>query len=196
MIYSDEHEYVFLAIPKTGSTTVYNWLHKEYGAKIRKGKTIPELEDRDDGKHEPFVPKEYEHYYIFTSVRCPYTRAVSEYLFHKTFDPAAEYVIKARTLSFQDYVEWAVENGWMFTQTYFLSHAPRVDRFLHLEKLQRDSVYLPFIKASPVLGHAKKGSYSERWQDYVTDQAERFITSWASVDFVMLGYDKSVEATK
>ena len=196
MIYSDEHQYVYLAIPKTGSTTVYNWLHRNYGAKTVKGRTILELEGRDEGKHEPFVPKEKEGYYTFTCVRCPYTRAVSEYLFHKTFNPEALYVRKAREMLFEDYVEWAVENSWMFTQSYFLSWAPRVDRVLHLESLRHEIKYLMFTGKTPdELGHAMKGKHPMPWQDHYTERAEKFVTSWAKTDFVWFGYDKSVEDT-
>ena len=50
MIFSKEHKFVFVAIPKTGTRSVYNIMQKNYGA-VRYQ------------EHYKFIPDEYKDYY-------------------------------------------------------------------------------------------------------------------------------------
>tara|TARA_Y100000389_G_scaffold95188_1_gene91842 strand:+ start:483 stop:1088 length:606 start_codon:yes stop_codon:yes gene_type:complete len=64
MIYSDKHKVVFIAIPKTGTRSVYNTMQKNYGAVLYK-------------EHHNKIPEKYKDYYSFTIVRNPYDRFIS-----------------------------------------------------------------------------------------------------------------------
>lgn len=64
MIYIEDKRVVFVAIPKTGTRSVYQILRNNYGAKMHK-------------EHFPVIPNHLKDYYSFTIVRNPYERVVS-----------------------------------------------------------------------------------------------------------------------
>lgn len=64
MIYSKEKKVIFVAIPKTGTRSVYKNLIENYGAELYR-------------EHFPIIPEEYKDYYSFTIVRNPYDRLIS-----------------------------------------------------------------------------------------------------------------------
>ncbi len=66
MIYSHKYKYIYYSMPKAGSTTVANILTKDYDG-IRNF-------DRHDNR--PLLV-DTENYFIFTTVRDPYARAIS-----------------------------------------------------------------------------------------------------------------------
>jgi len=73
MIYNKELKYVYVAIPKTGTRTLYKVLMEKYGAvgaySIDGGKTYED--------HWHIILKEMQDFYKFTSVRNPYERFIS-----------------------------------------------------------------------------------------------------------------------
>lgn len=64
MIFNEEKKFVFVAIPKTGTRSVYAVLKKKYGA----------IQFRE---HWPVIPRKWRGFYKFTIVRNPYDRFVS-----------------------------------------------------------------------------------------------------------------------
>lgn len=64
MIISNKHKVVFVAIPKTGTRSVYNSLRNVFAGELYK-------------EHHKVIPKEYRDFFKFTIVRNPYDRIVS-----------------------------------------------------------------------------------------------------------------------
>ena len=76
MIYSDKYKYVYIATPKTASTSIRKWLMDNY-------------DGRQVGRHhQSDVPSEYREYFIFTSTRNPVDRYHSMW---KEFYPSLQY---------------------------------------------------------------------------------------------------------
>jgi hypothetical protein len=64
MIVSEKHKIVFIAIPKTGTRSIYDYLKTNYSGRLI-------------GDHRTVIPAKYNNYYSFTTCRNPYDRAVS-----------------------------------------------------------------------------------------------------------------------
>ena len=77
MIISHKYKYVFIELPRTGSTVIANELCRYYG-----GQTVLNTHAtyRDFLKHYP----DLKHYYAFSSIRNPLDKTVSVYFKLKT----------------------------------------------------------------------------------------------------------------
>lgn len=67
MLINHEYRFVYLAIPRTGSTSITRTLYNHFENSIKMG------------HHRMDVPDTCIEYYIFTTVRNPYFRALSHY---------------------------------------------------------------------------------------------------------------------
>lgn len=88
MIISDKHKYIFIAIPKTGSTTIQNFLRKnDDSCRMNciqiNNETIRVDAHIETKKLKKIMGKKFDEYVKFTFIRNPYSRVVSSYFFYK-----------------------------------------------------------------------------------------------------------------
>lgn len=88
MIISDKYKYIFIAIPKTGTTTVQNFLLQnddscKWNFIQLDGKTVVVDEHIETKDLKKVMGKKFDDYVKFTFIRDPYTRIVSSYFFYK-----------------------------------------------------------------------------------------------------------------
>src|SRR4051812_32524350 len=73
MVISHKYKFIYFAPVRTASTSLWCLLRDNFEAE--------EMGVDKWKRHETFLPKDYESYFTFMSVRNPYTRYVSSYSF-------------------------------------------------------------------------------------------------------------------
>lgn len=177
MIYSHEHKIVFLAVPKTGSRSIWFALREHYGARIY------------EAYHSMAIPHEFKDYFRFAAVRNPYARMVSfwDYIKFKKRNIHHEVV---KRMSFGDFVHWATEKkreGILPQSHYIEQVAIGLDALLRTESLSKDWQDLPFYKGIDI-GNENKGRYGGNWCKFYTPKLMEVIREWAKSDFTLYGY--------
>lgn len=138
MIASDYHDYVYVAIPKTASAAVRDFLCKNY-----RGKVISRY-------HSVDIPEGYRDCFRFTVVRNPYERCLSRYFYEKN---KAQRV--PENIGFLHFMEWLSQhqhNDPMprslyyinMTQKEFYDHSG-CDTYIKIEDLDNEIRKLPFV---------------------------------------------------
>lgn len=143
MVYSDEHRFVYLSPPKTGSTSVTEVLVKRFGGKFH------------GDRHGSVVPKKMRDYFTFATIRNPYHRAISGYQ-HITKKlkslPLSDCWGRFHLISMTEFFNNTFEiNGDVsvahWTKQFKVDkRPPRVDVFVRMETLEEDFCRLPFVK--------------------------------------------------
>lgn len=143
MYFSEKYKFVYLAIPKTGSTSIRRILRQKYGATILR-----------DG-HDNIIPDKFKNFFTFTCVRNPYHRAVSCYyhIHRKTNEiiPLKECWHKFHMISMCEYLSNLYQlDHFAYPQDdaskYWIGSANiRLDAFIKLESLEEDFSKLPFV---------------------------------------------------
>lgn len=88
MLISDKYKYIFIAIPKTGTTTIQSFLRKNdkscHWNTVQLGdKKITVNEHIETKKLKKIMGKKFDEYVKVTFIRNPYSRIVSSYFFYK-----------------------------------------------------------------------------------------------------------------
>lgn len=88
MLISEKYKYIFIAIPKTGTTAVQSFLlENDSSCKWNRtninGKKVEFSEHSTAKEVRDLLGKKYEDYTVFTFIRDPYSRGVSGYFFYK-----------------------------------------------------------------------------------------------------------------
>jgi hypothetical protein len=213
MIISHVGRYVFIALPKTGSSGMSKALIEHFSG--------IDLQPH----HRTIVPGECLDYCVFTVVRNPYSRALSLWKFcqrrpnHRLHELASK-------LSFRDFMLWMADRtihpvvmlrpmeleyfypearpllfkGRDPNQTEFLS-MNRDAHFIKLEYLDLQFHRLPFMKSGP-FGHLHNFSFEVTNNDpdgtngvptqmLLDDPVlEQAIYDWAGPDFINFGYTR------
>jgi len=104
---------LFIWIPKTGGTSVYNVLSKK-DKEFRKHKFSKHREKIEKGTHGHdyvkaiYTDEELENFYKFTVVRNPYTRLVSLYNFFRKYARNRGHLYKKHLGSFSQFVDCVI----------------------------------------------------------------------------------------
>lgn len=180
MVISHEYRFIYFAPRKTGSTSIYVTLNEKFGAE--------EVEKR---RHEMVLPKKFEDYVTFMSVRNPYSRFLSLYNFFygKSDHSGCHYdTIEKRSGVL------GKDEEWRYKSMYDEFHTPprkgcvpiRVDHLVHLETLDRDFNQLPFVTDRVDMPHFTMSIKREcRLHGLVHQRVRRFYAK----DFEFFGYD-------
>lgn len=88
MLISEKYRYIFIAIPKTGTTAVQTFILENdsscrWNSIIIEDKNIEAEEHITAKRLKDLLGKKYEDYTVFTFIRDPYSRGVSGYFFYK-----------------------------------------------------------------------------------------------------------------
>lgn len=168
MIVSHKHRFVYFAPQKTGTTTMASLLFHHFGA------TDYGSPERNWPRHHVFLPKAFEDYFTFVSVRNPFDRFISGLRF---------------------WPEMTVETlTWMNPITYQIARPMcsdeecvpvRIDSIIRLETLERDVNNLPFVKDHIKVKRMNRSkdrdlSFEERDILWIRDKYQ--------ADFQMFGY--------
>lgn len=192
MLVSDKHKIVFVAIPKTGTRSIYKALEDHFSGQVY-------------SDHLKIIPKQFRGYYSFCVVRNPYERAVSiwwstckrnndkrhfisKYLRNNnTFENFAKNIhlineIEKRAVTDYQY-KWIEQNN--------------IDRMLRFEDLQGEFNSLPFVRKKielPLLNpttEITKGNpvIRKAYGNYITTDSIYYINEYYARDFEICGYD-------
>lgn len=193
MIVSLQHKFIYIAVPKTGSTSIFNAI-APFGASVVPYQKVQYQGYNDTvGFHESAVPEELSHYFTFASVRNPYRRMLSHYLFarqskgHRLRDVASN-------CSFYRFLKHTMENGLLLSQCTFLGDA-RVDYVVRSEEdLTAQLSALPVFNGMKLrVDHHNASNYEIPWRDYYDSRAMGLVASLCRDDFDKYGYSLSLE---
>jgi len=185
MIVSNHCRFVYIATPRTGSLSTCNWLKRPNFGGVSKGAYHGLPEDTEHLKEEGF--------YLFTTVRNPYTRAQSLYSWamkqHKDKYP------NLPKLPWHEFLQWLVEelplyndpNRVMFLpQHEFLHGLGSSLHIFHFEETPDSYLRLPFVGSIHDFPHVNKGMEKK---PEVDEWARQLIRDWALPDFRLFGYE-------
>ena len=91
MLISDKYKYIFISIPKTGTTAIQSFLLENDKSCVLntvqiKGKEVSVDEHIKTEKLKKIMGDQFNEYTVFTFIRNPYMRKVSGYFFYKNGD--------------------------------------------------------------------------------------------------------------
>ncbi len=137
---STEHSFVFMSMPKCGTTTFYKVLEDFFGAEKVPGDF-----------HTNVVPQEYQKLFRWTVCRNPYIRAVSLWWSACRLNTKDMYGFVKGCGSNNDFVrfvEWLAEtepkHALMYNQSEWAAAAQPFDAVLQLENIKEELKRLPF----------------------------------------------------
>lgn len=198
MIICPNFKIVFIAVPKTGTRSIYRVLQDHYS-----GRRIQD--------HLQIVPEQYKNFFTFIVKRNPYDRACSTYWAMCRRNPSFDQYGWLANFKLKD-LENTLENFLSVAKSrknYKINHSiqqykfhnrNRIDQILRFENLQEDFNKLPFIKTPVELPRInitvdikstpKKVRISRpHWKDIVDDKSIKLINEIYAKDFKLLGYE-------
>jgi len=196
MLISHKHKFVFTAIPKTGTRSVYTVLKKHYDGEVYKD-------------HHTIIPDEFKNYYSFTVIRNPYDRIVSmwwatckrELSTEKTY-LGDDFRVLAGSDKLEDLLSYMLKtdrkNNLLSKQNDYLKHN-RFDCLLRNEKLNEQFKDLPFITGDEDLPRVNSttiiGGRTVLTRDpdpfvHINSKSLKLINEYYAEDFNVLPYEK------
>ena len=189
MLISDKNKFVFVAIPKTGTRTIYKILKENYKPSFTK----------DYYNH---IPKWASKYFRFTVIRNPYARAVSLWYSLIRKPGVSNGLARAiRGMNLAEFFKFLIknaENGGTYhpltlnTQSLYFKSVIRFDAILRTESLEQDFLDLPFVnedikaKFKNKFPHLNKDVRGFNYKAYLTNEAIEAINIYYSEDFIYL----------
>lgn len=198
MIVSVTRQIVFVAIPKTGTRSIYECLMESFD-----GLYISD--------HLKEVPKKYRNYFVFTVVRNPYSRTVSSWwsTCKRENDKRKyiqKYLKKENTfLNFCRHLEQInreINYPHIHPQAEWLTRN-QFDKIVRFENLELEWLVLPFNTNKVPLPHINPttkvqiGKFGpgnpvarDQFTSYLCDESVQIINDFYSEDFDLTGYKK------
>lgn len=193
MFVSKTHKIVFVAIPKTGTRTIYDVLEKNFGGSLYM-------------EHHQIIPPEFKDYFSFTTIRNPYDRVCSMW-----------WSTSKRGLDKRKFVKQAADRGWDNTLNSFCkllnirgTESDRITRTqdsfilpnkigakLRFDHLEEDFNKLPFVKEPielPSLNMTKKRTGPNpnarpHWTTMMDEESVNIINKVYRKEFDTTGYE-------
>lgn len=176
MLYCNNPKITYCATSKTGTTAIEAELRSLFKIKSIGG-----------NKHFLYTGPEFDDYFSITSIRNPYTRAVSLWWYYKTKtfekwpneDRRMKYE-RAKNLSFKEWVYEVLITGHhvspsLYQYTYFMDpvtgdvNKDAYDLVIRLEHLNEDFNKIPFLPSKVKLHRKNTGNYGSWWPHYEND---------------------------
>lgn len=198
MIICNKQKVVFVAVPKTGTRSIYKVLQNQYNGQ--------RLSD-----HLQVVPKQYKNYFTFIIKRNPYDRACSLYWAlcrrNPTFDQYGwleSLKQKKFENNFENFLKIAISGKRHRIDHPIPQHRfhnrNRIDAILRFENLQEDFNNLPFVKEWIELPRMNitvgiKSTPDKirvprpPWKEIINDKSIQLINQIYAEDFKLLGYE-------
>jgi len=186
MDYSDNPKVVFVAIPKTGTRSVTEYIRTYLAAKRFKGTST----------HTVKIPRALSHHYSFTVVRNPFDRLVS-YWWSTCMRP------QGFQLSFEQFLKREHPSLQSRTQSYFQYPyivENKLDKIIRYETLNEEFQQLPFYKdrttlqwLNPTTKVWKNIPPRPPTSELLTPKIKDIIRSDFAKDFEVCGYSMEYE---
>ena len=186
MIVSHEHRFAYMAPPKTGTTSMADLLMAHYEGVLWEYQETP----RENGAfdlHGMGLREEWSDYFVFATVRNPYTHEVSKW----------DYLYGRRTGSFEQHIKNHCE---ALCVTLGQDPPPgcvrfKIDAYVRMEHMQEDFEKLPFARKETKIEHLNKYSLlkplnrspTRPYQPYTEEMVE-IIKIKREIDFDTFGY--------
>ena len=193
MVISKSLKYAFVSTMKCGTNSMYEFLVKEH-----KGSRHGDFHCRDKSF---FTPE----WFTFTTVRDPYSRAVSIWWStckrHKMI-MTDRYKFRRKCKynnldpnKFVDFMKWVVSvpvnkrQGLIQTQSQWHKDLD-YDKVLKIENLASDFNELPFVKTKTMIMPRINSTFKDRLphDDYLDKEVKKLIVEWAKDDFDRFDY--------
>lgn len=205
---SKKGRFVYINPPRTGTTKIWNAARSAFPDLWQPlGKNNKQVTKR----HGTIWKDEWEDFFIFLTVRNPYTRAVS--IWHRWVDyiqnrkPEMRKLLKNGNITFSDMV---CHKDPFFITTLrghccfnYTKPVPRIDHVIHLETLAKD--WPKLVEAVPAF---KKINLRERvnaskspkakipWHEHYNEQAIELIEKAFARDFDAYGYNRNFDQVR
>lgn len=189
MMVSRKHKAVFVAIPKTGTRTMYSLFRKHLGGEL--------LQD-----HKILIPNWCRDFYRFTVIRSPYSRAVSCYRSYIYFPR------ERRKLGIQQYedintfldVIKNTKKSPVHSRSQHMYLTQRLDKRIRQERYEEGVRELPFmpddVEVPRVNSGYSKDQKTDDWRTFLNDQAVQQINEIWAEDFEVLDYPVVAEVSE
>jgi len=146
VIISKKHKYVCFLPPKTGTSSMIHLLKKYYDGVLWEDWGKLGMKKRKVPRHFSCLLEEMQHYFVFSTVRNPYSHEISRFRFRK------EKGFMAAETTFDDWINCMDSWRSIASMTrYGEKPIPgcvkvRLDYFVKLENFESDFRNLPFVK--------------------------------------------------
>jgi hypothetical protein len=191
MIVSQTYKFIYIAPPKTGSTSMDCYLKDYYEADQWK-KCFVSCNKSDDScwRHIPDIPSEFSDYFIFATVRNPYHLVLSLYMNDIKTNP--------KEYSFEEFVIDRIPKKRFLLTKYTCQHDDykppqgcifyKLNQVVKLENMQKDVENLPFYKEGTFLQTLNEST--SRKPNY-TKELAKIVYESHKEDFYMFGYNEN-----
>jgi len=198
MIISTDHRIVFMAIPKTGTRSIYACMKEYFGGIVT-------------SDHARSVPLGYKHFYLFTVVRNPYHRAVSIWWSTCKRNNDKRHFISKYLKEDNTFLNFCrrigdIDQGENLVVTHRQAEWLRsnyFDKILRFENLNKEWLDMPFNTKQIPLDNinsttaVRKGSLGPGnpvargpYDQYLCNESIDLINKYYSQDFILAGYKK------
>jgi len=202
MFISYKHRFIYMPPPKTGTTTICHVLHKHFDAdafhnwKFPRGRRHYRNKQAIPDKHLIHVPEEFKDYFIFASIRNPFSILPARFALGKNLQSA-----DARG-SFPDFLK-AVLPKMEYSLFYQLrrhdTYKPPqgcvpfgINAYIRLESIQEDFDKLPFVKGQTIkLPHLQTRNPPSR-RPLFSQELVDLVLEHRAIDFEYFDYPKKV----
>lgn len=203
MIINHKKKWIYIGPPKTGSTAIsYVLTDMQYNP--NKSKTIVNKcfgGISDGGQHTPWPPEHidsaYSEYFVFLSVRNPYSRIVSlwnHWRFGKNFEVCANTGNLTLNVFLKQVINSELNNDGFFSKT-LCEWVPKFNSFIKQENIYKNLKNLNLHSNDfkiPEINPTKKSLPG--WKDAHTDETVKLTQIWAESDFDTFKYSRDLNA--
>ena len=171
-MYSDSYKFVYLPMPKTGTSSICDILEKNYDAKI--------YPNQYGGRHIMTIPSWCKSYLTFTTIRSPLDRMFSIKKHLETWNG-----IKCNNFNkFMDDI-MLPRKYWLCKNQSECLRGINVDFTLKLENISKEFNKLPFVESKHIIPHINKNMMNIK----IPKNCVRYSMLWASDDFANFNYN-------
>lgn len=196
MIISESHNFIFLAVPKTGTSSIERALARYRSPltdRFRKHATCKRV-------RQELPEKFWQSAFKFAFVRNPYDRMQSWYYYRKREELAnpehPRHHLYTGDKTFDQFVESFAERDWMLLQLAWVappalgggSQLDFIGRFEHLDEDYRhvcEQVDVPYSPLPTIRGSSNDASARSLW----SRESRRRVNEYFRRDFELFGYE-------
>jgi hypothetical protein len=141
-------------------------------------------------RHSTKYPDACKDYFLFGTVRNPYEREISRYIFYKTqkFGNKVKFleIAKNPNLNFEDWIE-NIDNSISLNNYY---KNIKIDFVIKLENLKEDFEKLPFYKKLPEsIWKLKRNNRKSKENIFFTEKSKKIFQEKFKEDFINFNYE-------
>ena len=193
---SDKHKFIFIEVPKTGTTTVCFTLSQEFEAKYPLGNTGHDGKHWDIEKYKETCPVKFKSYFKFSFVRNPWSRVVSLYQRNE----GEQWKNKISFMEFVDWIQLATDTCTLdsvirypkknMLDFFKIDNKVEMNFIGKLENIQEDfdTVCDKISLPRKQLGHANSSEH-KHYTEYYNNKTKNIIAEKFAEDIEYFGYE-------